>query len=377
MVARLDRGKVGTVLLLALSAMISSGCSDEGGDAPTGQALVGAWAPVEGDLFAFFPGAEFLVLEFYEQGYGVATFREPHTNALACLDFIHSPLGDNTVFIDVEVFSEGALFLAKSYVYDIRGDTLGLGDTSGRRQIFTKVSAPPEGSECIRLDATIVGDGVEADPRFGTGLVSDGADLWFGANVSSDEVLISVNPFDGMVGTPLIRPSGLVNVHAYDGSLFWLRHPSGIIATGRDLADVEVDSIDTETDLGHELEIRSMAWDGAHLWLAGEEASDDNRELLEVDPVTKTLVNRYDFNLDLQAMSWGAESLWAIVDDSPSPIVEIDIDTQEVIRTYEIPGYSPISHAYRGLAAVGEDVYVLFEEQLTGSRRATIVRVAP
>ena len=239
----------------------------------------------------------------------------PIEGELACLDFIYSPLGENTVFIDVEVFSEGALFLAKSYVYDMRGDTLGLGDTSGRRQIFTKMAAPPEGSECIRLDATVVAEHIEADPRFGTGLVSDGTDLWFGANKSSDEVLVSVNPLDGMVGTPLVRPSGLVNVHAYDGSLFWLRHTSGIIAVGHDI--------------------------------------------------------------DLEAMSWGGDSLWAIFDESPSPIVEIDIDTQEVIETYEIPGYSPISHAYQGLAVVGDDVYVLLEEQLSGSRQATIVRVTP
>lgn len=377
MVARLGRTKVGIVLFIVASATISIGCSDEGGAAPTGQALVGAWAPVEGDLFAFFPGAEFRVLEFYEPGYGTATFRHPETNALACLDFIYSPLGDNTVFIDVEVFDEGALYLAKSYVYDIRGDTMGLADTSGRRQIFTKLSAAPEGSECIRLEATVVAEGVEADPRFSTGLVSDGVDLWFGANVDSDDVFIAVDPLDGMVGAPLVRTSGEVNVHAHDGSLFWLRHPSQIIAVGHNLADVEIDRIDTELDLGLELEISSMAWDGTHLWFAGEAASDGNRELLEVNPVSKMLVNRYDFDVDLRAMTWGGDSLWAIIDESPSPIVEIDIDTQEVIRTYEIPGYSPISHPYRGLAAVDDDLYVLLEERLSGDRRATIVRVTP
>jgi len=370
-------GRVLVSLVVVISfvlAMVPVGCSDDGSGGISNEALVGSWEPLDGEIFRFFPEVEFVVLELREDSTGVATFRHPESNVLACVDLLFTQLSEDAVFMEIEVFNEYAAFVAKSYAYDIQDDLLGLTDSTGRRQIFSRLSSSPEGSECVKLAPTVLVEASETRLR-DTGLVSDGAALWFGANAGMSDALIPFDLNDEALGTPLDRPSGVNEVHAYDGSLFWLIAPLDHIATGRDRADVEVDTIDTELDLGHKLYIGAMAWDGAHLWLAGRSASTDTAELLEVDPTTKTLVNRYDFSIDLRAMTWDGTHLWGIVPESPSPIVQIDLDSQQVSSTYEIFGYSSLFQELQGIAAVGEDLYVLLEDRLVDS--ATIIRSRP
>lgn len=365
------------VLLVSMAAMIFAGCSDDGNDAQSSQQLVGSWQPGEGSLFWFFPGVESLVLQLRDDSTGELVFQEPQSGALACLDLIYAPLSDDAVFIDIEVFDEVSAFQPKNFAFVVEGDALTLTDNLGRSQTFTKLEAIPAGAECSAFSEMALSAELDVDPLSDTGLAWDGTSLWFGADGGLDDQLVPYVVATGSLGVPIDLPSNVADVHAYDGTLLWFRTGVGYVASQRNFADVEIDSIDTDLDLGHRLSITAMAWDGTDLWLAGESNTSGERQLLQVDADTKTLVNQHDFPLELNALAWDGTHFWGILPESPSPLVQIDPDTWQVVATYEIPGYGQLLTRYLGIAAVGEDLYVLMKNRGPDSNTATILRATP
>jgi len=368
----------GSVIVLGfLAAMLFASCSDDGNNAQDNQQLVGNWQPGEGDLFPFLPGVESVVLQLRDDSTGELVFREPESGALACLDLIYAELSDEAVFIDLEVYDEVSAFQPKNFAFAVDGNELTLTDNVGRSQTFTKLEALPAGAECQAFSEVVASDALEADPRGDTGLVSDGSSLWFGADAQPNDQLMPYVLATSSLGVPIDLPSGVAEVQAYDGTLLWFHTGVGYIASGRNFADVEIDTIDTDLDLGHRLSIHAMAWDGTDLWFSGESDASGERELLQVDISTKTIVNRYDFTIELSALTWDGTHFWGILSGSPSPLVQIDPDTRQVVATYEIPGYGQLFNRYLGLAAVDGDLYILMENRGPDSNTATILRAIP
>ncbi len=367
----------GVFLLLGLLATVFVGCSDDGNQGAATQELVGSWQPGEGELFRFFPGAEFLVMQLREDGTGEFVFREPESGALGCLDFIYAPFGDGAVFIDMEIFDEASAFSPKSFAFAVDGEAMTLMDNVGRSQTFIKLDVLPAGAECQAFSEVLSSNELEADPHTETGLVWDGSSLWFGADAQPNDQLLQYDPVLGTLGAPIDLPSNVAGVQAYDGSFLWFHTGAGYIVSRRDFADVQIDSIDTDLDLGHRLSIGAMAWDGTHLWLSGESSTAGERELLQVDATTKTLINSYPFALDLAALTWDGTYFWGIVFGSPSPVVRIDPDTRQVLGTYEIPGYGQLFQRYRGIAAADDVLYLLVENGPRDPSTVTILQVTP
>lgn len=365
------------VFVVLFFGMLSAACSGDGSNAPRDQALVGNWQAGEGDLFAYFPGVEFLVLQFRDDSNGVAVFQEPESKALACADLIYTRLSEQTLFIDVETFNEASAFLPKSFTYVVDDDALTLRDNVGRSQTFTKLDEMPAGAQCENFSEVVVVGEIEADPVSGTGLVWDGFSLWFGARADPYDQLVPVDPATGEAEAPVDLPSGTSEVQAHDGLRLWFGTAVGYIASLRTFADTELGTLDTDLDLGHKLFIDAMAMADGDLWLSGESDVSGLNELLQVDPNAKTLVNQYVFSAELDALTWDGAYFWGLVDGSPSPLVQIDPGTLQVVNTYELPGYDIFFSRYVGIAAADGDLYVLLENWTGDPDTATILRATP
>ncbi len=363
-------------LVLILSAIGVVACSDSGTAPRAEPAVVGNWQAGSGDLLAFIPQLEFSLLQLREDSTGMIVLREPDIKALACIDLVYTQLDDRTLFIDLEPFVDASPFLPKNFTYVVDGDALILGDSVGRSQAFTRLDEPPPGSTCqVFSEVTALAE-VEAEHFYSSGLVWDDYFLWLGAVGDPQPQLLKVNHLTGAVESAVDLPSGVAGVQAFAGLRAWFRVPSREIASLRDFADTEVTTINTDLDLGHMLSISAMAWDGRDLWLAGFSNASDRYELLQVDSSAKTLVNEFVFDLALTALTWDGARFWGLADSSPSPIVQIDPDTMEVINTYQVSGYDSFFHEYVGIAAVDGDLFILLSNW-TRDPSTTILRATP
>lgn len=369
-------------LIGALAAMfVGFGCGADSGSAQTddGPPLSGVWEPTSGDLFAFASGFDFRFLELNEDSTGTAFLEHSKTKSLFCLDLIYARLSDETLSIDLEAFATVSGLLPQNFRYAVDDASLSLDDAAGRSQDFSKVESVPETSRCGSFNEVTVYSGLDANPLFGTGLAYDGALLWFGGAGFFTELFRSFDPSTGALVSPFpTRQSGYAEVHAYENSHFWFpATTTSTIASRRDTNDVEDYTIDTDVDLSHKLFIDAMAWDGEYLWIAGLSDSSRRHDLLKVDTSAKVLLSANRFDIELNGLTWDGEYLWAVVAQSASPIVKIDPTTFQSVATYEIPGVDPYFHDYLGIAAVGEDLYILIKQWVSDPPTAMIIRATP
>ena len=365
-----------------LGAMfVGFGCGGDAAPAQTddGPPLSGIWEPTEGDLFAFASGFDFRFLELNDDSTGTAFLEHSKTKSLFCLDLIYARLSDETLSIDLEAFATVSGILPQNFRYEVDDASLTLSDAAGRSQDFSRVEAVPETSRCSSFSEVTAYSGLGASPSYGTGLAYDGALLWFGGQGFFTDLFHSFDPSTGALVSPFpTRPSGFAEVHAYENSHFWFPGTTtSTIASRRDMNDVEDDTIDTDVDLSHKLFIDAMAWDGEFLWLAGQSDASRRRDFLKVDTATKLLLSENRFDIELNALTWDGGHFWAIVAQSASPIVKIDPATFQTVASYEIPGVDPYFHDYVGIAAVGEDLYILVREWVSDPTTAMIIRATP
>lgn len=369
------------ILIGAFAAMLMGvGCGGDGTPARTddGPPIDGVWEPAAGDLFAFSSGFDFRFLELNDDSTGTAFLEHSKTSSLFCLDLIYARLSDETLSIELEAFDTISGILPQNFLYEVDDASLSLSDASGRSQDFSRVEAVPETSRCRSFSEVTTYAGLGANPLSRTGLVYDGALLWFGGQGFFTELFRSFDPSTAELVSPFpTRPSSYAEVHAYENSHFWFPATTNTIASRRDADDVEDDTVDTELDLSHKLFIDAMAWDGEFLWLAGQSDSNRRHSFLKVDTATKALVSENRFDIELNGLTWDGEYFWAVVALSASPIVKIDPATFQTVATYEIPGVDPFFHDYLGIAAVGGELYILVKEWVSDPTTAMIIRATP
>jgi len=370
------------ILVGVLTAMlVGLSCGGDGGPVETdgASALSGIWEPTEGDLFAFASGFDFRFLELNDDSTGTAFLEHSKTRSLFCLALIYGRLSDQTLSIDLEAFATVSGILPRNFRYEVDDASLTLNDAAGRSQDFEKIESMPEASRCSSFSEVTAYSGLDANPLSRTGLVYDGTLLWFGGQGFINELLYSFDPSTGALSpSSATRPSSYAEVQAYENFHFWIpATTASTVASRRDTNDVEDDTIDTELDLMHKLFIDAMAWDGAHLWLAGQSDANRRRDVIQVDTAAKSILSTNRFDLELNALTWDGQYFWAIIAQSASPIVKIDPSTFEAIATYEISGVDPFFHDYLGIAAVGEDLYVLVREWVSDPTTAMIIRATP
>jgi hypothetical protein len=147
-------------------------------------------------------------------------------------------------------------------------------------------------------------------------------------------------------------------------------------AQRRSPADVEVDEVDTETDLGAELSIRGIAYDevGNVLWLHGFLRDQVVRAFLRVnsDAEPDILISTDTFDTFISALTWDGTNLWALVGSGQNAlIVQIDVGTIKAIATYRNPDPTV---EWRGIAAVNGNLFLLGE---AGGNEGVLYEVTP
>lgn len=251
-----------------------------------------------------------------------------------------------------------------TYLLSISGDTLTLKNTNGQQATFKKVSEVPAEVKCQTIDFASGPVEVHLGVKSGSNITSDGANLWLadeGGNV------YQVNPATGQLGTgQLLTNNGYSAIQTMQGGDFWATKFAGRISTIKRmrLGGSEQDSIDTRVDLSHELATFGAAY-GTRLWLAGQNLSTDQSELLEVDsdaePDTLVKVHPLDFFVDKLAIHQG--KLWGLITLlgwNENQIVELDTTNNKIARSYVLPALDEGDN-YRGLTSLGGKLYLLAE----------------
>ncbi len=252
-------------------------------------------------------------------------------------------------------------FYEKKYLLSVSGDTLTLKDASGKQATFKKVSEVPAEAKCHTIAFASGPVEVHLGVKSGSNLTSDGANLWL---ADQGGKVYQVNPANGQLGTgQLLTGGGYSTIQTMQGGDFWAVEDSGHMSTIKlmRIGGSEQDSIDTSVDLSHELAIFGAAY-GTRLWLAGQNLSTDQSELLEINsdanPNQLIATHPLDFWIDKLAIHQG--KLWGLVTLSfgQNQIVELDTMNDKITRSYVLPALDEGDN-YRGLTSLGSKLYLL------------------
>ena len=146
-------------------------------------------------------------------------------------------------------------------------------------------------------------------------------------------------------------------------------------AERRTALDVSVDTVDTDTDLSHEISIRGIAYDnsGNFLWLHGYSYDTNKRTLLKVNSNAEpdVLISAVDLDISIRSMSWEGTHLWALTSTYPPVIVRIDPTTAQSTATYIVPDRTV---NWYGIASTGSQIFLLGSDS---SNKGIIISITP
>jgi hypothetical protein len=313
-------------------------------------------------------GAEPRFLTFNADGSGRANLAEPATNALICGDFTFSQ--GSALTVDLAGLGQSP----EIWLPTLQGDTLTLSGR-GRASTFARAPAVTPAAECKTLVENARFTGLPRPDSF-SGLAFDGSQLWY--EESNTAMIFPVDPSTGMVGTPIgLTGSQFSHVHSMQGSDFWTHCGCGGSqeAQRRSMADVEIDEVATDTDLGVDVSIRAISYDavGGRLFLHGNlRDGSGNAVLLEVssDLEPDALVSQKRLNVSLRSFAFDGTHLWGVSGFGNQVILQIDPVTATVANTYATPDPTV---QWVGIAVVGADLLLSGESGGAG----VIVRVTP
>jgi hypothetical protein len=214
-------------------------------------------------------------------------------------------------------------------------------------------------------------------PHSFTGLAYDGTFLWFEDDVGGQ--VYPVNPDTGAVGAPIaLGPSP--HVHAVQADAFWTHCGCGGSreAQLRTKTDTLLDEISTETELGFPLglRVRGIAFDSVAgiVWLHGQDRETDVRQFVGVDASGEpdVTVSGSTFDSSIRSMTWDGAHMWALADGAGGQVVErIDMTTFEVVQQFAAPR-SDVD--WQGIASVAGRLFLV---GTTAATTGILIEVAP
>ncbi len=293
--------------------------------------LVGAWRVESGFLLEDYVAYTPAYLEFYDDGSAMAFGQDFVTKANSCEPLSYEAAGEEGVIFNS--YDEGLtvnLFRFDGF------DSLTVVGADGSESTFSRTESVPIENVCATLaieDEIPVG--VEWSGR--GELEFDGDSFWFNSGDGKELTRVTAA---GVVHAPVPAPQSFSYIHAMQDQDFWMQdHAGGNETTKRfTLAGVEVDSVDTETDLGIDANLRAAAVDpvSGEFWVQGRPRGEDDYRVLQIDTSTEPdeLVDNVLFDIVLRSMSHDGEYLWGITGNR---ILQIDPATFQVITTYVLP----------------------------------------
>jgi hypothetical protein len=311
---------------------------------------------------------EFITLN--ADGTGRLNLVDPDTGVLTCGRFAYSRGTGLSVDLSQFSFSGTAVWQGQ-----VEGDTLSLSDAAGNTSTFERAAEVAPEFECKTFTENARFEGLP-EPESFSGLAFDGTSLWY--EEENTEMIQQVDPASGALGTPVdLSSSQFSHVHAMQAGDFWAHCGCGGSqeAQRRTMADVFVDEVDTENDLGEEISVRGIAYDpaGARLWLQGSmREGARSGVLLEVDSDAEpdVLISTKELDVSLRSMTFDGTNFWGVSGSGGSQVVIQFNPNAQVLATYESPDNNI---NWIGIAAVAGQLYIVGES--TGS--GVIIAVTP
>lgn len=326
-------------------------------------APVGIWVRETGELFS--DGNEVLeLIELDATGAGRFVIREAPGGTLLCprLGYVKGP--GNELLLDLKdddllQGSERSIAIVRFARPD--ATSLELVDVDGTRGTFTLADAAPADLACLPLVAVRRFEGLPR-PSIRSGLGFDGTSLWYTSEALQG---VAVNAITGSPAAPIALPDVSPQIHALEGSDFWLLESvvSSTVARRVTAAGVGQDEVHT-TILGPGSFVQVLARDPntGELFLHG---GSPEPLLLTVDATAEpdVLVDTQALPANLQGLAADGTSLWAVNGTSPNEqsVVRIDPATAAVTGSFAVPDASV---DWSGIAAAGGRLYLLGETQV-------------
>ena len=319
--------------------------------------LAGIWERTGGTLQTF-SGAEARYLTLGPDGSGELTASGGDGPVLSCVSLNYARNTNQTIVLD----DWEQLVGTRVYRMAQDGDTLELTDPVGATAQFARASAVDPEADCESLVEAGRFTGLP-DPDSSSGLVFDGTDLWY--TEENDQHLVSVNPETGATGTTL--PLTYTYVHAAQGADFWAHCNCGgseeALRVTR--AGTTVDTVQTNEELGEEISVEAIAYQGGAdaLWLHGWNDANEGRLMkVAASGEPDALVEAFDLDADIGGMTFAGNELWAL-NEYAQTVMRIDVATGHVTGTFSLPDRTAWWHA---IAAIGDQLFVLGEGNTQG-----------
>lgn len=346
--------------MLTLSALLAaSACGrpeGEGDPTPTpdpGPALEGVWQVVSNDLAEdyYIRDLEYLELTAGEDGasgVGQALGMRGPTGVLSCGSLFYVQTEEDVVVLSSQdLFGGAELFFS-----EVGETTLRLTDERGYSLELVRATAVPPEYRCS--DLPLLGETLlEEEIAYSSGLVWDGSQFWATSKAVSTEIL-PVNVKSGTVGTPITMQNTYRFIHAAQDGEFWGHTQREIIARGFDA--VPTDEVDTAA-LGNEIDIRTAAYDGVLLYVAGYNRTAEQEQLLLIDSDAEPdqLISVIDLDTRTTGMVFIDGELW-ILSRTLNPILyRFNPETGVAEHTARIR--SP--YGFQSVGTDGESLYLV------------------
>ncbi len=284
-------------------------------------------------------------------------------NADSTLEMYHRDPGVGFITCSGGLFEQGAAIVTFTFpgpesrlellAYELPdANTLNLRDVAGEITVFTRVTLPANAT-CLELSVLNTYTGLPR-PSNWSGLASDNTLLWY---TNTDGWVQRLS----LAGAP--GPAGHLSfnlVHGYQASALWLLSTADAdahVAQRRNAFDILQDEVDTEA-LGAPTSLRSLAYDDANhvLWLHGTIVGSDGYQMLRVnsdaEPDVLLDVRAYDANI--RSMAWDGASLWLLFGEDDY-VIQVDPTTLAPLHIYTAP--SDVD--WVALAWVEDSLYLL------------------
>lgn len=352
--------------LLAASLLTLSGCGGGGGGSTRVPDLSGTWQYVSGPSLLESGGQEFggggglvaaqldflaLAADGSGRGYASGTGGQ-----VGCGNLLFAAIDDSVVRIS---FPEA--FINRTFRYLLDEASLTLIDENGAATVFAAATEVPAASQCNSV-VEVARVPLERGADQNTSLTSDGTNLYFYDGVSVASIAIAT-----LTANPPITTMGSFDKPiTMQGADFWSDCNCGGLSYMQrtTISGTLVDGLDTQADLSHDLDIDGAAFDGSKMWILGYGRDAGRIELLRVDTLVEPDVLEAVVPLAFypRTLSLSGGTFWTINELLGDSLVSLDPATGNLLRTVDLPA----GFYYQGLVVLGQDAYLLAENQSEG-----------
>lgn len=318
-------------------------CACGSGGGGGGGSLFGAWEYLSGPAFSssefmgedFVGGPRYLVLD--SQGGATLVQKEETSQVIRCSHGIFTSTSRSLLLqLDLRFAQPTVVFLREQP----SSNTLLLTDSGGSVSSFARSPSLPPAFACGSLTVRAVHSGLPEAPTFFTGLAWDGTSLWFTTAASQD--VVPIDRTTAVIGAPLSFGFDQFQVvHAAQGADLWAHCACGHGEEAQRKTKVGgvVDEVNTNFDLGEEMNIHAIAYDegNAILWLQGSSFALQAGRIMKVssDPEPDVLIQTFDFDVRLRGLTWDGTWLWGVT--LAQNVVQIDPVTLNAVATFDSP----------------------------------------